>query len=115
MRGCWHRCPPESSLQAALRSRLQTYLDSRLPAREQELLFQRGLALLSKDDMLHRQTRTPSVEEEEEEDQEDKDDDGKSCLGLEDGMSQVQRSLNIKNVIGPTMEGGENLIWKEIR
>jgi hypothetical protein len=84
-------CAPAESHHIRLRHRLLTYLEARLPVKEQELLFHRGLASLSKYDLLERPGRrqwrpqTSSTGENELADEEYDDSSGGLCAEEEGG------------------------------
>jgi hypothetical protein len=89
VRRCYLCAPPES-LHTRLRHRLLAYLEARLPVREQEALFHRGLASLSKYDLLERPGRRHwrplfSSTGENEPSDEDYDDSGGLCAEEEGG------------------------------
>ncbi len=104
VRRCYLCALPES-LTTRLRHRLLTYLEARLPVREQELLFHRGLASLSKYDLLERpgrrHWRRPPFSSTGENELADEDYDDSSGLCAEEEGGGDARSLYLSLLCTP--------------
>ncbi len=105
MRRCY-LCAPAESLTTRLRHRLLAYLEARLPVREQELLFHRGLASLSKYDLLERpgrrQWRRPPFSSTGENELADEEyDDSSGLCAEEEGGGGDARSLYLSLLCTP--------------